>query len=494
MGKETGFLEIRRKGNPLRPPAERVCDFKELYDGISEEDRRAQACVCMNCGVPFCQSGMVLSGMLTGCPLHNLIPEWNDGIYRGSYRNALSRLLKTNPFPEFTGRVCPALCEKACMCGQYGDPVTVHDNEKFLIETAFANGWMQPRIPEKRSEKRVAIIGSGPSGLACADRLNRRGHNVTVYEREDAIGGLLMYGIPNMKLDKDVVVRRQKLMEAEGVTFITGADVGKDVAAEALLNDYDAVVLCCGAKEARQIPAADPAKIKGVHMAVDFLAATTKALRAAHTADIAETKKGSFISAKGRHVIIIGGGDTGNDCIGTAIRHGAKSVTAVEMMPQPPEVRAADNPWPEWPKVLKTDYGHEEAIGKFGADVRLFSSTVTDVATDKNGRIKSVNIADVHFEGRCAVADEASKKKYPCDLLLIAAGFTGCEAYVPEAFGLARTERGVLASEGGGHRLGDGKIFTAGDMHTGQSLVVRAIAEGIAAAKEADVYLMGYGR
>ncbi|MBQ7677100.1 MAG: glutamate synthase subunit beta [Lachnospiraceae bacterium] len=494
MGKETGFLEIKRKGNPFRPVAERIRDFEELYDGISEEDRRAQASVCMNCGVPFCQSGMLLSGMLTGCPLHNLIPEWNDEIYRGNYRNAVSRLLKTNPFPEFTGRVCPALCEKACMCGQYGDAVTIHDNEKFLIETAFANGDMQPRIPVKRSKKKVAVIGSGPSGLACADALNQRGHNVTVYEREDAIGGLLMYGIPNMKLDKNVIARRRKLMEEEGITFLTGVDVGRDMPSEELVKEYDAVVLCCGAKQARQIPAADPAGMKGVYMAVDFLSSTTKALMSAQTTDLAQAKKGSFISAKDKHVVIIGGGDTGNDCIGTAIRHGAKTVTAVEMMPKPPEERAADNPWPEWPKVFKVDYGHEEAIKTFGKDVRLFCTTVTDAAADKNGKIKSVTLADISFEDRRPVIHEETKRTIPCELLLIAAGFTGCEPYVPDAFGIKRTERGNVMTAEGKHRAGDGKIFTAGDMHIGQSLVVRAIAEGLAAADEVDVFLMGYGR
>ena len=334
-------MEFDRADNRTIQPEERIGNFDEFHPPMSMEDRRTQAARCMDCGVPFCQTGMMLGGMVSGCPLNNLIPEWNDMIYRGSMPYALSRLLKTNNFPEFTGRVCPAPCEAACTCAMHGDAVTIHENELAIIEYAFGNGLIQPRVPSVRTGKNVAVIGSGPSGLAVADELNRRGHSVTVYEREDRPGGLLMYGIPNMKLDKAVVERRTKLMEAEGVVFKTGADVGVDVDAQKLLAESDAVVLCCGAANPRDlnVPGRDA---EGVHFAVDFLKATTKSLINSKLAD------GRYISAKDKHVVVVGGGDTGNDCVGTSIRHGAASVTQIEMLPCPPETRAENNPWPEW--------------------------------------------------------------------------------------------------------------------------------------------------
>ncbi len=379
MGKPTGFLEYTRKDNVDVPVSERILSFNEFHLPLSAEERRKQAARCMNCGVPFCQSAMKLSGMVTGCPLHNLIPEWNDQIYREHDAHALSRLLKTSNFPEFTGRVCPALCEKACMCGEYDDPVTVHDNELFLIETAFEKGYIKPRIPKVRSGKRVAVVGSGPSGLAAADTLNQRGHSVTVFERDDRIGGLLMYGIPNMKLDKKVVDRRRKLMEEEGVVFRTGVNVGTDITAEELKKEFDAVIIATGAKNPRPLtgkvtgmqPASpdkpvNPIDINGVYYAVDFLKATTHALLTQDGRSVEDfLSTDGYISAQGKDVVVVGGGDTGNDCIGTVIRHGCRSVTALEMMPEPPEQRLPSNPWPEWPKVKKTDYGHEEAIYKF---------------------------------------------------------------------------------------------------------------------------------
>lgn len=505
MGKPTGFLEFERKNNPDVPVEERLTNFKEFHRPLSEEERRKQGARCMNCGVPLCQSAMKLSGMVTGCPLHNLIPEWNDQIYHGHDEHAFSRLIKTSNFPEFTGRVCPALCEKACINGEYGEPVTVHDNELFVIETAYANGFIKPRIPAIRSGKRVAVIGSGPSGLAAADELNHRGHLVTVYERENRIGGLLMYGIPNMKLDKSVIYRRQKLMEAEGVEFKTGVNVGEDLSAKELLDSYDAVVLACGAKEARSLAGADPNEIKGIYYAVDFLTSTTRSLldqgldpetgtwKNSDSRDVETFLKGKdFISAKGKNVVVVGGGDTGNDCIGTVIRHGCKSVTALEMMPKPPAERAESNPWPEWPKVLKTDYGHEEAIDRFGHDPRVYETTVKEFHTNKKGELKEIVTAKVRFENRKMMLVEGSEKTIPCDLLLIAAGFIGAQKYTAAAFGVELTERNVVKTAEDAYATNVPKVFTAGDMHRGQSLVVWAVAEGRHCAHDVDEFLMGY--
>ncbi|WP_029322330.1 glutamate synthase subunit beta [Butyrivibrio sp. AE3004] len=493
MGKETGFLEYKRTNNIDIPPKERIKSFEEFHKPLDTAKRREQAARCMDCGVPFCQSAMNLSGMVTGCPLHNLIPEWNDEIYKGHEEHAFARLHKTSNFPEFTGRVCPALCEKACMCGQNGDAVTVHDNELFLVETAFEKGYMKPLIPRIRSGKKIAVVGSGPSGLAVADELNHRGHSVEVFEREDEIGGLLMYGIPNMKLDKRVIKRRRALMEAEGVVFHTGTDVGKTKKGSELLSKFDAVVLCCGAKKERPLPVADPEKIKGVYNAVDFLTHTTKALMKAKDITVDALKdQGGYIDAKGKNVVIVGGGDTGNDCIGTVIRHGAKSVTALEMMPKPPVQRAANNPWPEWPKTLKTDYGHEEAIHVFGSDPRVFETTVKSVTTDKKGAIRQIETVKVTFKDGKLTEVPGSEKNIKCDLLLIAAGFIGCEDYSADEFSLKKCQRGTVVTSEDSYHVQGTKLFSAGDMRRGQSLVVWAIAEGRACAKEVDEYLMGY--
>ncbi|MCR5689242.1 MAG: glutamate synthase subunit beta, partial [Clostridiales bacterium] len=359
MGKATGFLDYRRSENAEIPETERIKSYGEFRRGLDENARRCQASRCMDCGVPMCQSAIKLAGMVTGCPLHNLIPEWNDEICKGHYEHALARLLKTSNFPEFTGRVCPALCEKACINGIDSDPVTIHDNELFLIEKAFANGWMKPVKPALRSGKTVAVVGSGPAGLAVADQLNRRGHSVVVYEREDRIGGLLMYGIPNMKLDKSVIERRQKLMEAEGVEFRTGSDVGDSAVFEELRSSYDAVVLCCGAKKARSLAVEGLTECGEAFYAVDYLKAATVGLLDGNGAP-------DGMNARGRNVVIVGGGDTGNDCVATCIRQGCKSVVQLEMTPRPPEQRAENNPWPQWPKVLKTDYGQREAAAVFG--------------------------------------------------------------------------------------------------------------------------------
>ena len=479
-------MEYGRENNQTTPPEERIQNYCEFHPAMSLEDRRTQAARCMDCGVPFCQTGIMLGGMVTGCPLNNLIPEWNDMIYRGSMPYALSRLLKTNNFPEFTGRVCPAPCEAACTCSLHGDPVTIRENELAVIEYAFGNGLIQPRTPAVRTGKKVAVIGSGPAGLAAADALNRRGHTVTVYEREDRVGGLLMYGIPNMKLDKEIVKRRVKLMEAEGVTFVTNADVGKTVDAKQILNDHDAVVLACGASNPRDltVPGRDA---EGVYFAVDFLKSTTKSLLNSNLED------GLNISAKDKNVVVVGGGDTGNDCVGISIRHGAKTVTQIEMMPCPPEKRQENNPWPEWPRVLKVDYGQQEAIAVFGADPRTYQTTIKEILKNEGGAIRAVITVQLTRDDKGRFVEVAgSECEIPCDLLLIAAGFLGSQAYVAEAFGASLNTRTNVDTVPGGYTTNVPKLFAAGDMRRGQSLVVWAIAEGRSAAREVDEFLMGY--
>ena len=516
MAKPTGFMDYKRIENGNVPPLERINNFKEFHPKLDEKARREQAARCMNCGVPMCQSAIKLAGMVTGCPLHNYIPEWNDALFNGQFDMAAWRLLKTSSFPEFTGRVCPALCEKACNCGSpvVGEgAVTVHDNELFIIEKAFETGYMKPEIPAHRSGKKVAVIGAGPSGLAAADWLNRRGHNVTVFEREDKAGGLLMYGIPNMKLDKKIVDRRIELMKAEGVEFIFNADVGRSYAASQILKDFDAVALCCGAKKARALTAPG-VDAKGVIFAVDFLKAVTKSVIATRNAleeiGIAPANKqidqmlvqDFGIEVEGKDVVIVGGGDTGNDCCGSAIRLGCKSVTQIEMMPCPPVERAENNPWPQWPRVLKVDYGAEESIARFGHDPRVYETTVKEVISN-NGHITAVRTIEVEFKmidgKRQLVEREGTEKTLPCDLLLVAAGFTGCEEYTAQAFGTELGPRGTVASFGestpelaspNGYATNVAKVFTAGDMHRGQSLVVWAIAEGRECARQIDDFLL----
>ena len=491
MGKPTGFLEFECQENPAIEPLERIKNFNEFHPMLDAEERQRQGERCMNCGVPFCQSCVQLAGMFSGCPLHNLIPEWNDMIYLGNWEHALARLTKTASFPEFTGRVCPGLCMAACTCGANGDPVTVKENELALIEYGYENGLIQPRIPAVRTGKRIAVVGSGPSGLATADLLNRRGHSVTVYERFDRIGGLMMYGIPNMKLEKHIIDRRVELMRAEGVTFVTNADVGNTVPAQELMDNFDAVVLCCGASNARDLNA--PGRdAEGIYFAVDFLRRNTKSLLDSGLTD------GKNISAAGKNVIVVGGGDTGNDCIGTCIRHGCKSITALEMMPEPPAQRLESNPWPQWPRVKKTDYGHEEAIAVFGSDPRAYKTTVKEFHKDENGKLCAVTID--HLESkvdeatgrRMMVPVAGAEETIPCELLLIAAGFLGSQKYVSEAFGVELNQRTNVKTENGSYKTNVEKVFTAGDMHRGQSLVVWGIAEGRACAREVDEYLMGY--
>lgn len=491
MGKPTGFMEYKREVSQAAGPKERIKNFNEFHEHLPEEKQRQQGARCMECGVPFCQSGMNLCGMTSGCPLHNLVPEWNDLVYMGNWEQAYQRLKKTNSFPEFTSRVCPALCEAACTCGLNGDAVATKENEYAIIEKAYAGGYAGAKPPKTRTGKRVAVIGSGPAGLAAADQLNKRGHSVTVYERSDRVGGLLMYGIPNMKLEKGIVERKIKIMEEEGVTFLTGMDVGRDVKAEELLKDYHRVVLACGSSNPRDIDA--PGRdAKGIYFAVDFLKANTKSLLDSGFAD------GNYVNTKGKNVVIIGGGDTGNDCVGTAMRHGCKSVVQIEMMPKAPDRRTEDNPWPEWPKVCKTDYGQEEAIAVFGHDPRIYESTVKEFLKDKNGNLKGVRIVRLTWEkdgktGRMNRKEvPGSEKVLPADVALIAAGFLGCQKYVADAFQAELDGRTNVKTTENGYETSAKNVFAAGDMRRGQSLVVWAIREGREAARAVDESLMGY--
>ena len=491
MGKPTGFMEYAREDAPASSPKARIQNYNEFHEELSETERKQQAARCMDCGVPFCQYGKMISGMASGCPLNNLIPEWNDLLYTGNMVQAFNRLTKTNCFPEFTGRVCPALCEAACTCNLNGKPVTTKANELSIIENAYESGYLAPNPPKTRTGKRVAVVGSGPSGLSAAYWLNKRGHEVTVYERSDRPGGLLMYGIPNMKLEKRFVKRRVELMKAEGIHFLTGVNVGKDISAEDLKSQYDSVILACGASNPRDIQA-EGRDAEGIYFAVDYLSRTTKSLLDSNLAD------GNYISAKDKHVVVIGGGDTGNDCVGTAIRQGCASVTQLEMMPQPPKTRAADNPWPEWQRTEKTGYGQEEAIAVFGRDPRIYQRTVKSLEKDMHGALVSVITIALRPEtdaktGRTTMKPvEGSEETLPCELLLIAAGFVGCEDYVADAFGVPKTACGCLTTADGGFATASPGIFAAGDCRRGQSLVVHAIAEGRACAKEVDEYLMGY--
>lgn len=491
MGKPTGFLDFERNDNSASQPLERIKNYNEFHEPLSEEQRKSQAARCMDCGVPFCQNGKMMRGMISGCPLNNLIPEWNDLLYHDHKEQALQRLLMTNNFPEFTSRVCPALCEKACTCGLNGDPVTVKENENAIIEYGFTNGLIKPEIPKVRSGKKIAVVGSGPAGLAAADTLNKRGHLVTVYEREDRIGGLLMYGIPNMKLEKSVINRRVEIMKAEGVQFVTNADVGHNISANEILEKSDAVILACGSSNPRDIKA-DGRDAEGIYFAVDFLKATTKSLLDSALAD------DNYISAKGKNVVIIGGGDTGNDCIGTSVRHGCASVVQLEMMPKLPDERTENNPWPEYPKVCKTDYGQEEAAAVFGSDPRKYCTTVKEFIKGDDNKLTAVKTVRLEFvkdeeSGRMVPKEiEGSEEVVPCELCLIAAGFLGTQNYIADAFGVELNSRTNVNTESGKFSTNVEKVFTAGDMHIGQSLVVRAIREGRDAAKEADAYLMGY--
>ena len=486
MGKITGFMDYPRKTSTETEPLARLENYNEFHAWLPREEQQTQAGRCMDCGVPFCQSGLMLGGAASGCPLHNLIPEWNELVWRGKWRLAFDRLRATNRFAEFTSRVCPALCEAACTCGEVtGSPVSIRENERAIVEMGYSKGWVTADPPPARTGKSVAVIGAGPAGLAVADYLNKRGHAVTVYEREDRSGGLLMYGIPNMKLEKQVVERRVKIMQAEGVEFLTGMNVGRTVDAAEVLAHHDAVVLCCGAKQPRDLDVPGR-EAEGVYFAVDYLTSVTKALLSGGPA---------ALTAEGKNVLVIGGGDTGNDCQGTALRQGCAGLLALEMMPEPPAGRTNTNPWPEWPRVKKTDYGQTECAARFGQDPRVYQTTVKEFLKDEAGHLTGAIIARLRPEsdpdtGRTQMVPTGEEFEYPCQLALIAAGFTGCESYTAEVFGVPLTARGCTAAQD--YTTPVNKVFTCGDMRRGQSLVVWALREGRDCAARVDQYLMGY--
>jgi glutamate synthase (NADPH/NADH) small chain len=489
MGKPTGFLEFPRELPLVRQPAERIHDWSEFHEHADEKQLRTQGARCMDCGVPFCHTGSLLEGMAAGCPINNLIPEWNDLVYRGLWREALDRLHKTNNFPEFTGRVCPAPCEGSCVLGINEPPVTIKSIECAIVDKGFEEGWIVPEPPAVRTGKKVAVVGSGPAGLAAAAQINRAGHWVTVFERADRVGGLLMYGIPNMKLDKrQVVQRRVDLLKAEGVVFVTNCEVGKDYPADKLRKQFDAIVLCGGATKPRDLPI-EGRQLSGIHFAMEFLHANTKSLLDSNFAD------GRYISAKDKDVIVIGGGDTGTDCVGTSMRHGCKSLVQFEILPMPPLERAADNPWPQWPKVYKLDYGQEEVEAIFGKDPREYLIQTKKFVGDADGRVKELHTIRVEWvkdNGRAMPREvPGSERVFPAQLVLLAMGFLGPENQLLDQLGVEKDNRSNAQAEHGKFATSLPGVFAAGDMRRGQSLVVWAINEGRGAARECDRYLMG---
>jgi glutamate synthase (NADPH/NADH) small chain len=482
MGKPTGFKEFPRETIPYSDPLERVSGWDEFTVDVPEEHLRTQGARCMDCGVPFCQSA-------TGCPIDNLIPEWNDLVYHGRWREAVDRLHKTNNFPEFTGRVCPAPCEGACVLGINEPPVTIKNIECAIVDKGFEEGWIQPEPPIGRTGKKVAIIGSGPAGLTAAQQLNRAGHTVTVYERDDRIGGLLTYGIPNMKLDKGIVERRLDIMRAEGVDFVTNAHVGVNTDAQKLRSENDALILACGATRPRDLPIPGRA-LNGVHFAMEFLLKNTKSLMDSKLED------GAYISAKGKRVIVIGGGDTGTDCIGTSIRHGCKSLVNFELLPKPPADRAPDNPWPEWPAIFRVDYGHQEAEAKFGKDPREFRVLSKRFLDDGSGNVAGIETVRVEWtkdtDNKWQMSEvPGSEEVFEADLVFLSMGFLGPEDTLAEQLGLERDARSNFKAEYGKYATSNEGVFAAGDCRRGQSLVVWGIAEGRGAARAVDTFLMG---
>lgn len=492
MGDPTGFMNYGRKTGKDREPSGRVSDWGEFHGHLPEKDLAAQGARCMDCGVPFCQTGGTLAGMATGCPVRNLIPEWNDLIYKGDWRRALERLHKTNNFPEFTGRVCPAPCEGSCVLGISDPPVTIKAIECAIVDRGFEEGWIKPVPPPERTGKKVAVVGSGPAGLACAAQLNKAGHTVTVYERDDRAGGLLMYGIPNPHLDKRVVERRVNLLTEEGVEFVTGTEIGTDISPSALVDSHDAVVICTGATKPRDLDV--PGRgLKGVHFAMEFLKENTKKLL-----DSGFERTGD-ISAAGKDVVILGGGDTGTDCVATAMRQKCKSLLQFEILPRPPASRAEDNPWPQWPRVYKLDYGQEEAMAVFGEDPRRYQALTKSIEDDGGGAVKGIKTVRINWKkgaaGRMEMEEQPGTERFwPAQLVFLALGFLGPEQSVIKKLGLETDERSNIRAGYGDYRTSADKVFAAGDARRGQSLVVWAINEGREAARECDRYLMGSTR
>ena len=490
MGKATGFIEVERKPIADRDPIERLEDWEETHVHPEYKKVQEQGSRCMDCGTPYCHTGMELAKMASGCPINNLIPEFNELVYRGRWKDAYHRLAKTNNFPEFTGRVCPAPCEGSCVLGVIEPPVTIKNIEQSIVDRAWEEGWITPTAPEELTGKKIAVVGSGPAGLSAADQLNQAGHLVTVYERADRIGGLLMYGIPNMKLQKEIVNRRVDLMREEGVTFITHTEIGKDLPSKQLMDEFDAVILCCGATKPRDLPI-EGRELRNIRYAMEFLGPNTQELW-----DLREGKAAEFSQlAKDKHVVIIGGGDTGTDCVGTSLRHGCKSVTQLEIMPKPPEERAANNPWPEWPKTFKVDYGQEEAAAVQGEDPRQYLVSSSKFEGDENGNVKAVHVHDVEWvseNGRYMPKKvEGTERVLDADLVLLAMGFLGPESTIVEELGLDQDARSNVQAEYGKFTTSIEKVFAAGDMRRGQSLIVWAINEGRAVARECDRFLMG---
>jgi glutamate synthase (NADPH) small chain len=489
MGKPTGFMEYKRELPADRPPGERLKDWQEFHEHFTAEQNQTQGARCMDCGTPFCHSGLLLAGMASGCPVNNLIPEWNDLIYKGYWREAAKRLHRTNNFPEFTGRVCPAPCEGSCTLGINEPAVTIKTNECAIVDRAFAEGWIVAEPPAKRTGKKVAVVGSGPAGLSCAAQLNQAGHLVTVFERSDRVGGLLMYGIPNMKLDKKTVGRRIDLLAAEGIQFVTNTEVGNDYPAQKLLAEFDGVVLCGGATKPRDL-GIEGRELPGIHFAMEFLHSNTKSLLDSGLQD------GKYISATNKDVIVIGGGDTGTDCVATSLRHGCKSLVQFEIVPKPPTERLADNPWPQWPKIFRVDYGQEEGIESFGHDPRHFCVNTKKFAGDQNGRVKEVHTVEVTWvadaNGRLIPKEiPGTEKVWPAQLVLLALGFLGPEETLLDQMGIERDERTNIKTKYGKYATSLKGVFAAGDARRGQSLVVWAINEGRGAAQECDRFLMG---
>ena len=511
MGKPTGFKEFPRQTFTERDPVQRLVDWNEFAEKMPGAELRSQGARCMDCGIPFCHTGEIMGGMAAGCPIHNLIPEWNDLIYHDHWHEALDRLHKTNNFPEFTGRVCPAPCEGSCTLGIISPPVAIKTIEKSIVDRGFDEGWIVANPPKHRTAKKVAIVGSGPAGLAAAAQLNQAGHTVTVYERADRIGGLLMYGIPNMKLEKWIVDRRVKLLEQEGIRFVVNCEIGKDITADRLKSDNDAVILCTGATRPRDlvIPGRE---LSGIHFAMEFLHSNTKNLldqfgdKKPLNGEVrlpSGREDATFISAKDKHVIVIGGGDTGNDCLGTSMRHGCRSLVNFEIVPQPPTERAANNPWPQWPKVFRADYGHAEGEAVFGQDPRNFAIETIEFQSNGAGRVKGLRTMLVDWTKPSAQGAPFSRvpgteKDWPADLVLLALGFLGPEHQPAEQVGSKiREARGGMSwveAEYGKYTTNIPGVFAAGDCRRGQSLIVWAINEGREAARECDRFLMGSTR